>query len=194
MPISIKGQWTSLVQASFLATMDNQKQLAAIALALEYEFELQVMAILCMWRRQKRTKMYWVWPCLTPDWRLEYGPYNWLMNKLCLEDKNAITNYVQMLPQLFDELLHRIMQDHDYYPKAAHPLVRVTRSWTETGLHPETLGDRRQVPYPPLQLQVCSCGSREVQGVWTPPNPHPLNSRPFSIFMLELATNYLHKR
>lgn len=48
-------------------------------------------------------------PLLAPHRRLEHGHYNRLMNKLLLEDEYALSNYVQMALQLFDELMLRIM-------------------------------------------------------------------------------------
>lgn len=53
------------------------------------------------------------------------------------------------------------------------PLVRAPGSWAEAGTYLETAGDKRQVPHPPLKLQVwvhhcgCDCsGGLPVPGQW----------------------------
>lgn len=40
--------------------------------------------------------------------------------------------------------------DRPSHPEAPHMLVRALRCWTNTDPHPETLGNRRQVPQPQL--------------------------------------------
>lgn len=106
--------------------MDYRKCPDAVALALEFELKLQTMAIICLRRKQKRTKRWLLWPCLMPHRMLEYGHYNTLMSVLSVEDDN-FANYEQMLPQLLPSCLRGSGQ---------------------------SLGDRRQVPDRQLQLQV----------------------------------------
>lgn len=77
--------------AGFLSRWPIENVKLLLPLHQDFELELHVMAIICLRRGLKRTKIL-CWYYLVPYQRLEYRHYNRLMSEMHVEDEVTSVN------------------------------------------------------------------------------------------------------
>ena len=69
-------------------------------------------AFLVVWRRRRRQKQFrsiWVRRWFSAERKLQYDQYDRLMVELRMEDVHSFFNFLRMQPEIFDELLNRVV-------------------------------------------------------------------------------------